>query len=203
MAAAPQSRYHHGDLRAALLAAALAQVETGGVATLSLRGVARSAGVSAMAPYHHFADRAALLAAVAEIGFHRLYAEKLAAIAGKEKDARAALAAGTRAYVGFIIANPALYRLMKSPELAERSAFPALAAAARLPGERLAALVAGLGPLQVPVPAVAQLLWAFAHGTGLLAIDGYIVGDPLALAEAGALALIDGLVPISAANADA
>ena len=186
--------YHHGDLRAALVDAALTIVLNDGAAALSLRGVARAAGVSAMAPYHHFEDRAALVAAVAAIGFDRLYASKLAALAQTPGDAVASLVAGARAYVEFIVGNPELYRLMNGPEAADRAACSALAIAAARPGAKLAALVAALGPLTVAPPVAAQAIWAFAHGLGLLAIGGYLGNNPvvLDLADAGARALIAG-----------
>ncbi|WP_188946507.1 TetR/AcrR family transcriptional regulator, partial [Polymorphobacter multimanifer] len=132
------------DLGATLVAEALTILERDGLAALSLRGVARAAGVSAMAPYHHFADRTALLAAVAVVGFERLYAAKMAATQGVD-DPRAALVAGSRAYVRFVIENPALYRLMKGPEMAERGAHPALAAAAARPAASLARLLREMG----------------------------------------------------------
>ncbi|MFC6746387.1 TetR/AcrR family transcriptional regulator [Methylobacterium persicinum] len=68
----PDKDYHHGDLRAALVLAALERLEAGGAAALSLRGIARDCGVSAMAPYRHFADKDALLDAVAGHGFQEL-----------------------------------------------------------------------------------------------------------------------------------
>jgi AcrR family transcriptional regulator len=197
MATAPG--YHHGDLRAALLDAALETIARDGVTALSLRALARKAGVSPMAPYHHFADRAELLAAVAESGFRRLYAEKLAALAASDGSAEETLVAGTRAYVVFILDNPALYRLMKSADLADRSPYPDLRQAAELPSARLAEMIAELaarGRLTTMPPAdVGRVIWAFAHGLGLLAIDGYVPGDRdavLALAEAGARALVAG-----------
>lgn len=188
--------YHHGDLRAALLDAAVALLEQGGVAALSLRAVARAAGVSAMAPYHHFQDRAALIAAVAAAGYDRLHAEKLAALAAAPDDPIARLAAGARNYVGFVIDNPALYRLMASPELAGRP-HEDLAKSAAAPAASLAALVAAAraaGQLGDADPAaVALQLWALAHGLGQMAIDGHAPGaDVLALAESGALALLKG-----------
>jgi AcrR family transcriptional regulator len=153
-----------------------------------------------MAPYHHFADRAALLAAVAESGFRRLYAEKLEALAASSGEPEDALVAGTRAYVAFILDNPALYRLMKSAELADRSPHPGLVEAAALPSARLAALIGALdaaGRLRAMPPAEAgRAIWAFAHGLGLLAIDGYVPADRVAvlkLAEDGARALVSGL----------
>jgi AcrR family transcriptional regulator len=189
--------YHHGDLRAALITAALAAVESGGAATLSLRGVARVAGVSPMAPYHHFKDRTALVAAVAEAGFRRLYAMKLAALATSDTEPRAALIAGSTAYVAFILENPELYRLMKSAELADRAAHPALAEAAALPSAKLAELLTALvasGRLSTTPQAAAAMLWSFVHGLGILVIDGYVPRErALALAAEGAAALLKGL----------
>ena len=192
---ASRPHYHHGDLRAALLDAALELVARDGAAAVTLRGVARAAGVSAMAPYHHFADRAALIAAVAVIGYDRLFDQKLGALATAPGDARSALVAGSRAYVAFILDNPELYRLMKGPEVADRAADPALAAAAARPGTKLAELIAALGPLTVPTGTASEMLWAFVHGLGLLGIDGYLRASDavLATAEAGAAALLDGL----------
>lgn len=191
--------YHHGDLRDALIAAALEVVAADGVSALSLRALARRVGVSPMAPYHHFADRAALLAAVAESGFRRLYAEKLEALAASDGTPEAALIAGTRAYVAFVLDNPALYRLMKSPELADRRPWPGLVEAAALPSVRLAELIGALaraGRLTaMPADEAGRTLWAFAHGLGLLALDGYVPGDRaavLAAAERGAAALVAG-----------
>ena len=77
--------YHHGDLRRALVSSALEILSEGGVAGLSLRAAARRGKVSAMAPYRHFADKEALLAAVAEYGFHQL-ATRLSAAAASAAD---------------------------------------------------------------------------------------------------------------------
>lgn len=191
--------YHHGDLRNAVLQAALAIVEggvQGGAAALSLRAVARAAGVSAMAPYHHFADRNALVAALAEIGFQRLYTEKLAALEAID-DPVAALVAGSRAYVAFIIANPKLYRLMKAPELVDRSAYPGLARAAEAPAAKLQSLLTDLaesGRLGgTTPPAAAAMLWGLVHGLGLLAIDGYVPSDhAIDMAGRAAAAMLEG-----------
>src|SRR6201986_852195 len=70
--AADSRPYHHGDLRRALIDAATRLLETEGPAALSLRAVAREAGVSPAAPYHHFKDKSELLDAVAEEGWHEL-----------------------------------------------------------------------------------------------------------------------------------
>src|SRR5579864_1376751 len=72
VAAATTKPYHHGDLRRALLDAALTIIERDGASALTLRAVAREAGVSPAAPYHHFQDKSQLLLAVSKDGFHRL-----------------------------------------------------------------------------------------------------------------------------------
>ncbi len=110
--AAPDSRpYHHGDLSRALIDAARRILENEGPAALSLRAVAREAGVSPAAPYHHFKDKGQLLEAVAHEGWvaldHALTTAKTAA-----KDARAGMTGLGVAYVRFARDNPALYRVM-------------------------------------------------------------------------------------------
>jgi AcrR family transcriptional regulator len=191
-----ESAWHYdGDLKAALLEAARAIVERDGAAQLSLRAVARAAGVSAMAPYHHFKDRAALVAGVAAGGFDQLYAQKLAALADAQGDPAARIVAGSIAYVRFVAEHPELYRLMKSPELADRSAHPELAAAAVRPSASLNAMLSELaaaGRLHGVTPAQAgQILWALVHGIGTLAVDAYLA-DPESLAADGAAALLSG-----------
>jgi len=103
--------YHHGDLRRALVDAGRRLLEREGSAALSLRAVAREAGVSAAAPYHHFKDRAALLYAVAHEGHVGLNDAMQAAFDTSEPGQRRIVAVGV-AYVSFALANPALYRLM-------------------------------------------------------------------------------------------
>lgn len=103
--------YHHGDLRRALVEAGRGLLEREGIAALSLRAVAREAGVSAAAPYHHFKDRAALLAAIAHEGNVALHAEMREAFDSAEAGQKRIVAVGV-AYVSFAVANPALYRLM-------------------------------------------------------------------------------------------
>jgi AcrR family transcriptional regulator len=106
--------YHHGHLRAALLDEAERTLREQGIDALSLRDLARQAGVSHAAPRRHFADRQALLDALAEAGFTRLGAEVSAAIDGAGKDYRARLRAAATAYVHFATADAALLQLMFS-----------------------------------------------------------------------------------------
>lgn len=174
--------YHHGDLRAALIAAALHMLEEGdGPTTLSLREAARRAGVSAMAPYRHFADKEALLAAAAMVGFQRL--EAALREADQAPEPREALVAQGVAYVSFACANPALFRLMFGATLAERHGDLAKAgdAAFAVMAQRVAGLV---GPhAQAPR---ALHCWALAHGLASLGVDGQLASrgvSPLALAS--------------------
>lgn len=108
--ASPQS-YHHGDLQDALIRTARKLLEKEGLEALSLRGVARAAGVSPAAPYHHFADKHALLNAVAVEGFTALRLEMLARMEREESPAARRDACGV-GYVLFAVKNPALFQLM-------------------------------------------------------------------------------------------
>jgi AcrR family transcriptional regulator len=103
--------YHHGDLRRALIDAGRGLLEREGIAALSLRAVAREAGVSAAAPYHHFKDRAALLGAIAHDGHVALLQSMRKAFDNSTPGQDRIVAVGV-AYVEFAVANPALYRLM-------------------------------------------------------------------------------------------
>ncbi|MFN3523528.1 MAG: TetR/AcrR family transcriptional regulator [Phenylobacterium sp.] len=110
-AAAESRPYHHGDLRRALIDAARRLLESEGPSALSLRAVAREAGVSPAAPYHHFKDKAELLDAVAHEGWEMLDAA-LAAARDGANSMREVMAALGVAYVCFARDNPALYRVM-------------------------------------------------------------------------------------------
>jgi AcrR family transcriptional regulator len=114
--------YHHGNLRAALLAEAERTLREQGIEALSLRDLARQAGVSHAAPRRHFADRQALLDALAETGFARLGEEMRAAIDGAGEDYEAQLRAVATGYVRFATRDPALMELMFTAKNAERSA---------------------------------------------------------------------------------
>ncbi|MBX7481613.1 TetR/AcrR family transcriptional regulator [Qipengyuania qiaonensis] len=190
----PEKSYHHGELREALLNAALDLVRAEGPGALSLRRLAKAVGVSAMAPYHHFPDRGALLAAVATRGFEQLQESKLANHAAHHNLADA-LATGAANYCRFILDNPNLYRLMSDPALVERADDPHLIAAAQAPAAMLLQMVTQLFA-ECDVEDIAPrdgatMLWGIAHGLGTLAIDGQLT-DPQAitLSEQGAAAMI-------------
>ena len=168
-----RATYHHGDLRQALIDAALAIiVEDRDAANVSLREVARRVGVSQAAPYRHFADKDALLAAVAEEGFQRLLK---ALDAGSDPEPLARLQSSGVAYVKFAIAYPAHYRVMFSTFRIEQGNDSSLNAAA---GEAFAVMVdaisAGqaMGVIQPGHPRqLAWITWSLVHGLALLLID--------------------------------
>ncbi len=127
-----ESSYHHGDLRAALIKAAAAEIERGGYENLSLRELAQSLGVSRAAPYRHFADRRALLAAVAADGFDRLTAIHRNA---KGRTPHARLAAAGRGYLAFAAEQPQMFRLMFVSDLLAGGAAPPDPALIKAAGE--------------------------------------------------------------------
>jgi AcrR family transcriptional regulator len=120
--------YHHGHLRATLLAEAERTLREDGIEALSLRELARQAGVSHAAPRRHFADRQALLGALAETGFTRLADEVQAAIGDAGEDYRVRLRAAAAAYVRFATDDAALMELMFTAKNAAGSAGPREAA---------------------------------------------------------------------------
>lgn len=161
-------------LRSTLIAAALEILEAE-KAEPSLRAVARAAGVSAMAPYRHFADKAALLAAVANRGFEILR-DDLAA-ADDLPDARDALFAQGMAFIDFARVHPALFRLMYSDHYGG-----AVTEAVRGTYEVLARRVAGIRPEQVAAATLACR--SLAQGLATIELDGR-----LAPAEPGDIAI--------------
>ncbi len=120
--------YHHGDLRSALVCAAVARVEQVGAEHVSLRAVAAEVGVSPSAAYHHFADKDALLGEVAATGLHMLVESvgaEVAAIAGDTREAaRLRFRAAGQAYVSFALSHPQLFRVAFSPYCLEHPGVP-------------------------------------------------------------------------------
>ncbi|CAJ1499902.1 TetR/AcrR family transcriptional regulator [[Mycobacterium] burgundiense] len=164
-------------VREALLAAARDELTEHGHAGISLRAVARRAGVSHAAPKHHFGDRGGLLTAVAAEGFDALTAALTAALGDLDDDAAPAavrLAALGRAYVQFGLRHPALFDLMFRPaELHPDD--PTLTRSRQRSLSVLSAAVTELAPSELEpsgTPDLALLSWALAHGLVVLARDG-------------------------------
>ena len=175
---APARAYHHGDLKRALLDAALDLLRAEGPEAMTLRAVARAAGVSQAAPYRHFADRRALVAAVAEEGFERLGAAMMAAMAADP--GRAGFRQVAVAYVRFAHEHPAEYRVMFGAELADQSDLPSLQARSRGVLGGVTQVIAGLqqaGVVGAGDPAMmATSVWAMLHGLVMLSLDGQTAG---------------------------
>jgi AcrR family transcriptional regulator len=114
----PRETYHHGNLRQALLDAAVALVQELGPDAVSVREVARRAGVSSGAPFRHFADKTALMTAVAEEGARHLRGETEAAMAAASEDPIARFRASGIAFVLFAVKHPGHFRVMNMPEYA-------------------------------------------------------------------------------------
>jgi AcrR family transcriptional regulator len=152
--------YHHGDLHRELVDAGLAVLRETGRADFTLRSLARRIGVSHAAPYAHFADRRAVLAEIARVGFDLL----TAAMSGPRRD----LVSIGVAYVLFGYRNPAHYRLMfGAPELADYREFPALDAAATSCYAVLTEAIAAIGGSEADTLAA----WSTVHGLTSLIID--------------------------------
>lgn len=169
--------YHHGDLRETLIQGALELIEEKGVEALSLRAVARAAGVSPGAPYHHFKNRGEILAAVASQGFVLMH-EAMADAKAKadQEDSTKCLCVMGEAYATFATKHPGHFRVMFRPELSDRKAFPELDAVARPVFEELANTVIAAqtdGNIPTGDPRRFILLsWAVAHGISSLMVDG-------------------------------
>ncbi|MFF1831777.1 TetR/AcrR family transcriptional regulator [Paenarthrobacter sp. NPDC058040] len=159
--------YHHGDLRAALVAAAVESLEAG--EAFSLRAVARRAGVSPTAPYRHFADREALDNAVAVEGFRDLLSDLEASLAELPEAAtpQEVIAALGVAYVAFALRRPAVFRLMFGNECDEEDS-ERVQAAGQLHG-MLNQTFERLFPGNV---SLSVALWSMAHGLAFLHLDG-------------------------------
>ena len=167
MSTSSNAPYHHGDLRRALLEAALVILEREGEAGLGLRDLARAVGVSAAAPYRHFDSRAALLEALAVTGFQRFTMAMEAVAAAHPPDMLAAMG---KTYVLFALHNKGLFRLMFSPQV-RRDNRPGLRMAADAAFETLRHVSGG----DVRTGRVAALAaWARVHGLAVLLLDGQI-----------------------------
>lgn len=178
-AAAParQQPYHHGDLHQTLLATAERILERDGIRGLTLRAVAREAGVSHAAPAHHFRDLAGLVSELAAIGYRRFGAAMNAAVVPGRSWAEIGLARA-HAYLDFAREHPAMYQLMFRAERLDMSN-PVLKEAANASFAGLVAAV-GIGrgetvtneALTLAQAADAARAWSMMHGFSTLLLDG-------------------------------
>jgi len=162
-----RSAYHHGDLRAACVSAAMELLEEGGESALALRAVARRAGVSPAAPYRHYADREALVSAVAAVGYREL-AERMAA-AHPSPSTPEQLASVATAYVLFALERPALFRIMFG-EPCDRDNHERTAATEAV--SRYVRDIVQRSFQHADADALATAIWALVHGLAFLYLDG-------------------------------
>jgi AcrR family transcriptional regulator len=167
-------RYHHGRLKDALIGAGRALLEQRGLEGFWLRGCARRARVSHAAPAHHFNSVSDLLAEIAARGFDDLTAAMDSSAAGNRDPAEQLVALG-RGYVGFAMANKAVFQLMFNRE-ARSDTNEQLARAAKAAHARLESGIGGVIPQCSPSvkQAMADLAWAGVHGFAMLALGGQL-----------------------------
>jgi len=168
-----RAAYHHGDLRAQLIAAVRELVETHGPDGFSVAEAARRAGVSSAAPYKHFKDRPAILRGVVSEAMDRLRAAMEAGAASYPAGSIEAVAAVGRAYVSFARAEPGVFRLVFGLTEGHETAPDLQSKGERCFGVvvRAAAACLGLPPENSDVQARAYMLWSFVHGHSFLTID--------------------------------
>jgi AcrR family transcriptional regulator len=173
----PHRPYHHGNLRRGLLDEALATIRAEGVDGLTLREIGARLGVSRTALYRHFADKRALLAAVATEGFRTLR-QQLVTAWQEGGRGRAALESMGVAYIRFAVANPSHYRVMFGGVVDPKECEHELAAEA---AGAFQALVDALAALQRDAIVrgddtvkMARFVWAIVHGVAMLGIDGQL-----------------------------
>jgi AcrR family transcriptional regulator len=173
-----RASYHHGDLRSALITEGLRMLEEREDAELSLREIARAAGVSATAVYRHFPDKEALRGALAQAAYDRLGEAQRAAALGMDNVLDEFQAMG-RTYVRFALDHPALFRLMSSKpphdDLFDLDADDDDEAAKLL--RAYAAKLAGTAASADTVRTIAMRSWALVHGLAVLMLDGYVPRD--------------------------
>ncbi len=170
MNATTRNSYHHGNLREELLAGALEMIKENGVDKVSLRSLAKRAGVSHNAPYMHFANRDALLAAIAQMGFQQLKVATEALANEQGESWREQLKIGCAAYVRFSVDNPALFRVMFMEHDAAR--FPDYV------GDSMDALGVLRNVIQLgqasgeikpgPVDLYTNFIWSLLHGVSVV-----------------------------------
>lgn len=174
---AAETPYHHGDLHVALLKAAQAVLERDGLTGLTLRAVAREAGVSHAAPTHHFGDLTGLLSELAAVGFRNFNAALNAASASGGTPIERGLARA-RAYLAYARAQPGMYQLMFRTERLDMNR-PALKEASNISFASLAQVVGIVHAGDVATDALSMeqatqiaRTWSLAHGFAMLVLAG-------------------------------
>ena len=196
-----RSTYHHGDLRRAVIDGALAEIGAHGPTAISLRSIAKRAGVSHSAPQHHFGDKRGLLSAIAAEGYGLLADVTQAAWEERHE----VLAVGM-AYVAFALSNRPHFEVMFRPELYQEDDPAVTAARDRAAATLFETVRVGLGPGgEEDVWGGVVGVWSFVHGFATLWLNGNFyaeVGDDPAAAAQSAIRALRGLIATGALEDD-
>ncbi|GLQ87272.1 TetR/AcrR family transcriptional regulator [Dyella flagellata] len=176
-----RAAYHHGDLKSALRAAATTLIAERGVETVSLREIAQIAGVSHTAAYRHYADKEAVMADLAEVGFRELNATMCDAVASATGGVALKLQSAGGAYVRFGVEQPHLLQLMFGAAIADWQRYPDLVASSEALYATLTEIIrAGQeeGKFRAGDPAeLALAAWSLVHGLALLICGRRVTGS--------------------------
>jgi len=190
-----ESKYHHGDLRRAIMESALEMIAESGIQHLSLREIARKIGVTTAAPYHHFKDRETLLIEIAIQGYAQLL-QCLELARGTAKVGREEIEVESRAYLHFAQEHAALYSVMSSSEVANRSAeLKSTADRCFLIVCASIAKIRQLGEKQIAEAALS--VWSMLHGLIVLDQNKFLLEDRSEqerIAVQGVLAIVRGFL---------
>ena len=178
-----RKNYHHGNLKEELVESGMQILREEGISALTLRSTARKAGVSHSAPYAHFIDKQALLAAISTRGFRDLYQRLDEVINAYANSPESLLLETGWAYAQFALAEPALFKLMFSGMLEDEHSHPEFMAAARVTYQKLVEVVAicqSAGLLRTgPSDHGAVAIWSMVHGFISLFLERQLPGQAI------------------------
>ncbi|GAP21433.1 TetR/AcrR family transcriptional regulator [Leptolinea tardivitalis] len=171
-------KYHHGDLKNALIKAGIEILSSDGVGGLSLRKVAQRAGVSHSAPYAHFADKQALIAAISTEGYRRLYERLLSVNRNYSGDPLRQLVEAAWVYTRFALDDPAHFKITLSGIIEKEKDYPAFVEMSQRSFSVVAEIVRACQQEGILEPgdtdAVAVSVWSLVHGFVSLLLEGQI-----------------------------